>query len=325
MLKRTGHGRGKGWKANEELDLLACVSDILPVDTNEWEDVVIAYNFHRQRTDRRDLQSVRRKYKSLRNMASGTGSLSTRQHSTEAKRIQDDINRKKTMLTLGPSDGNNGNNFAAPTAEEPAPEAIEPPAAPLANVYASQGLRPKEIAAFSKRVPKRGTVPPSRRQILIAMRNTALTPEGDDEGPPVLRLESPDAAYAAAMEATEPLPRAVSNETPRRLAPLAKRPRSEVEDHVLSRLLAMEESRERWMREMEERREARERERDERFEALRLERDERDRQREEYRDKMDAQREERAARHDELMAMVLNKLLQPAAPTPFLPREGPAI
>ncbi|KDO34625.1 hypothetical protein SPRG_00688 [Saprolegnia parasitica CBS 223.65] len=323
MLKRTGHGRGKGWKANEELDLLACVSDILPVDTNEWEDVVIAYNFHRQRADRRDLQSVRRKYKSLRNMASGTGSLTTRQHSAEAKRIQDDINRKKAVLTLGPSDGTS-NNFAAPTAEEPAPEAIEPPAAPLANVYASQGLRPKEIAAFSKRVPKRGTVPPSRRQILIAMRNTASTPEGGDDevaSPPVLRLETTE--YAAAMDAVEPLPRPMSSETPRRLAPLAKRPRSEVEDHVLSRLLAMEESRERWMREMEERRESRERERDERFEALRLEREERDRQREEYRDKMDAQREERAARHDELMAMVLSKLLQP--PAAFLPREGPAI
>ncbi|OQR90180.1 hypothetical protein ACHHYP_05728 [Achlya hypogyna] len=337
MLKRTGHGRGKGWKANEESDLLACVSDILPIDTNEWEDVVIAYNFHRQRTDRRDLSSVRRKYKSLRNMSSATGSMSTRQHSTEAKRIQEEINRKKTAMNSA-----EGSTLAPEPPADSMPRAEPDGSPPIANVYATHGLRPKEIAAFSKRVPKRGAVPPSRRQILIAMRNNSeaaslpdehdLVPLRPDDSPAYAAIPGgeSDGAMALARQSllqgqtptsSPPAPMYSQAQSQRRAIPLAKKPRLEFEDQVISRLLAMEESRERWMREMEERREARDRERDERLEALRLEREERDRQREEYRDKMDALREERTARHDELMAMVLTKFLSASSPH----KEGPAI
>ncbi|OQS04536.1 hypothetical protein THRCLA_03243, partial [Thraustotheca clavata] len=264
--------------------------------------------------------------------------IRTRQHSAEAKRIQEEINRKKVTMTSGNAE-NNSNQFptqnsdeatsnTAPALPPPTIDTTQDPTLPITipSVYASQGLRPKEIAAYSKRIPKRGAVPPSRRQILIAMRNTnslndsSMAEEDGQTYSNALRPEDATSAYPNVLDMDGAAPRSIAAMARQCSLPLRKQPqlpkksRNEFEDHVISRLLALEESREQWMRKMEERREARDQEREERLEAARLEREERERKREEYRDKMDTLREQRAARHDDLMCMVLTKLLNKETP-----------
>ncbi|KAF0690569.1 Aste57867_18056 [Aphanomyces stellatus] len=339
-MKRPNGGRGKGWKPNEEQDLLICVGDITPVDTSGWDDVAIAFNFNRQRADRRTMESIKRKFKVLRNLTPQTAGLTNRQHVAEAKRLQVEMQKKKAALSgdVVPQESNalmhdaNGHNAVVP----PTVSALPPTASALDALH-SDMLRPKQLAALGKKISssRSNNLPPTRRQIMEALRDldaTTAVAAGDDqeaaaaerdadadiradEDQPSTPLVPHASVRLMEPQAAPPFLRQTHYLPPQRQA--AKRARGgpvdelgSSEHSMMSMLLMMEQSREKWMREMEERREAWEKEREERREALRLEREVRDRERDEFRDRMEARREERAAKHDQLMTLLLTKLLE---------------
>ncbi|RHY08789.1 hypothetical protein DYB36_000118 [Aphanomyces astaci] len=320
-------GRGKGWKPLEEKgtcggmfqcleityapDLLACVADIVPVDTSGWDDVALAFNFHRQKVDRRNVQAIKRRFKHLCSLTILTAGLTNRDHIVEAHRIQNDIGRKKESLrgdVTSQSHGLPAGDVASSTTTAPdEPLAPTPPAppAPISSTVASAILRPKLLAALGKKIMTRPNMPPTRRQLTEALRT--VHPElptnqlGSEDGAATDGRQGDDAGTTAARPCTTS--RASSARPPKRprTALSSTYPPDEAPTSIMSMLWMLEQSREQWLQQMEERREMWDKERDDRRERLRQERELRERERDDYRDQMEARRDERAVKLDQLL------------------------
>ncbi|ETV91814.1 hypothetical protein, variant [Aphanomyces invadans] len=335
MKDAGSRGRGKGWRPLEEQDMLTCVADIVPVDSTEWDDVAIAFNFHRLKGDRRDVSAIKRKFRLLCTLSPHSAGLTNRDHIAQAKRIQSDIDRKKTCLRrdTAPSEPQE-NATAADTGILAIPNDLSPshnsekspvPAPPLSSPGDSASaatLRPAQLAALGRTITtKRPNMPPTRRQVMEAMR--ILHPDQDTNVHAAPTDEGTDTANGSMHPAEGPAARHGSRSSalhPHR-PPKRRRRSSASEDDspsIMSMLWMLEKSREKWLRQIEERREMWEKEREDRREARHIEREQREREREAFRDQIELRREERAAKMDQILALVLTKLMgsTPASRSP---------
>ena len=93
--------RGKHWTEEETTRLLDIVQDLLPLGVNDWMNVCNLYNFNRPVLfPARDLDSLRSKFKTLRNVRKSTGDPTIPINVKRAKQIQKQLEGKTSVSTL---------------------------------------------------------------------------------------------------------------------------------------------------------------------------------------------------------------------------------
>ena len=95
-------GGGKHWKDCDVNLLLDILYEHLPRGGNEWELVVEEFN--KKTPAQRDVESCRRKYKSLKNVRKPTGDPDCPDNVKRAKRIQREIETRISASTLDDDD-----------------------------------------------------------------------------------------------------------------------------------------------------------------------------------------------------------------------------
>ncbi|KAF0706108.1 hypothetical protein AaE_014265 [Aphanomyces astaci] len=150
-------GRGKGWSSQETLSLLDCIERLLPLGGNHWELVQTDYNTRASQENDwipRDVDSIRRKFKALRNSRKPTGEPDCPIDVVRAKHINRMIESRMAVLDME-SDHDGENSSDADRADtmqqgtpQPAPQGSSSlPATPTATPRT--GLDPSQLAALA--------------------------------------------------------------------------------------------------------------------------------------------------------------------------------
>lgn len=104
--------RGKNYSDANLTYLLDRVEDILPKGIDEWNGIAFSYNAHFGNGENRNGESLRNKFKELRNSSKPTGDPDCPEPVRRAKRIQRQIELSMDVVDFGDTFGNNGNEEA---------------------------------------------------------------------------------------------------------------------------------------------------------------------------------------------------------------------
>ncbi|ETV83050.1 hypothetical protein H257_04793 [Aphanomyces astaci] len=132
---QKGKGRGKGWSNPEVMSMLDCIESHLRLGTNQWDAVQADYNSRIEQNNGwvvRDTESMRRKFKSLRNSKKPTGDPDCPENVKCTKRINRAMEARMSVLDMGSGDENKDNENNVNNDSDSSSDPLSAPT-PLAN------------------------------------------------------------------------------------------------------------------------------------------------------------------------------------------------